>query len=75
MPGRDSIAIADEHKFIAAFIKVIDQIDHSTAMISTKLDKADQLHKANREVIKRLGEAEKLVLQNRMDTLFRKYRK
>ena len=44
-------------------------------MISTKLDKADQLHKANREVIKRLGEAEKLVLQNRMDTLFRKYRK
>lgn len=42
-------------------------------MAKTKKDKADQLHKANREVMKQLGEAERIILQNRMDSLFRKY--
>lgn len=73
LPGKDLIAIADEHDFVAAFIRVIDKIDNSSAMAKTKKEKADQLFKANRDVIKQLGEAEQFIVKNRMDVLWKKY--
>ncbi len=42
-------------------------------MAKTKKEKADQLHKANRDVIKQLGEAEQFIIKNRMDVLWKKY--
>tara|TARA_R110002020_G_scaffold224640_1_gene434457 strand:- start:869 stop:1000 length:132 start_codon:yes stop_codon:yes gene_type:complete len=42
-------------------------------MAKTKKEKADQLFKANRDVIKQLGEAEQFIIKNRMDVLWKKY--
>tara|TARA_R110001592_G_scaffold152963_1_gene380946 strand:- start:247 stop:480 length:234 start_codon:yes stop_codon:yes gene_type:complete len=74
LPGKGIIEVADEYKFTEAFVKVIKKITSAEVSNQEKLTKADMLYKHNIDCIKKLISAEKIIIKNLMDDVFRHYK-
>jgi hypothetical protein len=76
LPGKSSIALADEYQLADKFIEVVTKLGKSEKIDNkTKCDKAKHLLMINKDSIDRLPGGEQIKIKNAMDDFLRAYKK
>lgn len=76
LPGKSSIALADEYQLADKFIEVVTKLGESEKIDNkTKCDKAKHLLMINKDSIDRLPGGEQIKIKNAMDDFLRAYKK